>query len=678
MVIIEHIEKTCTYICIEDDIDLSESSSGVDQKNKTKKFGFNGPSRNGPYGKFGGKGKDPQGKPDWREVRAETKSRKKKRKQRSVGGEELYTSFMKAIKLWEELRHTDCKKDRRLELCRQVTNLFIGNVKVWIKQASGIRMAEHLITHGDADIRQRLFDEICSKEQILETMKDSHSHHFLLKILKHGSKNQRDLIFAAMEGQVVRLSKHTYASNVIQLAYSDFATSDQRSKMMQEFFGPRFRYFKEEGVKTLGDILEKHPSKKKEVMEDLKKGLQMIMHKGIFNSTLILGLLREYMVHCDDQVDFNLVIESVEDGLLRVVHTKDGARIAMMCLWRGSAKQRKTIIKSFKGHMIEVATWEHSYMVLLAALDCVEDTKFLHKAVLEVLMAEKEKLLQSEYGTRVFRYMVLGRNATYVHPDILKVLESGDVCSQNKKPRDLCRREILQYISGPLLQALTDNLPRWCRDAHWTLFLGAAIHVLPEAGLKCAAMTSLAQHCAAPVPEDAKPLMDLAPFSKMLSFLVGKDAENKKNKMPLFTLILIKHAGETIASWLKCNRGCFLMVKAIETEVKRVMAAVRDHVAPHTDAIDKIKSSAKGAELLLEKLKLTDGVEASEDEEEKTGIEAYETEKFGKTKKYHGKVLENDYNDSKDDHSDVETDVHDEKMEDEDGVGEEETDEEDE
>lgn len=185
--------------------------------------------------------------------------------------------------------------------------MFIGNVKVWIKQASGIRMAEHLVAYGDADVRQRLFEEVSSKKEILEIIKDSHSHHFLLKMLKHGNREQRQAIISAVEGQVVRLAKHSFASTVIELAYSDFATADERSTMMQEFFGPRFRYFKEEGVKTLDDILKKHPTKKKDVMEDLKNGLQAIMHKGIFNNCLILSLLREYMLHCDDATDMNSV-----------------------------------------------------------------------------------------------------------------------------------------------------------------------------------------------------------------------------------------------------------------------------------------------------------------------------------------------------------------------------------
>jgi len=42
------------------------------------------------------------------------------------------------------------------------------------------------------------------------------------------------------------------------------------------------------------------------------------------------------------------------------------------------------IIKSFKTHILKICKEEHGHMVLLAMIDCVDDTKIVHKAVLEV------------------------------------------------------------------------------------------------------------------------------------------------------------------------------------------------------------------------------------------------------------------------------------------------------
>ena len=182
-----------------------------------------------------------------------------------------------------------------------MAQLFYGNVVAWMKQAGGIRMIEHLITYGDVEIRKRLFDEIKNKDLILEITKDVHLQHFIMKLLRHGTKEQRSSILSAYDGKIVTLTKHSIATKVIELAYGEFATAPQRATMMQEFFGPKFRYFKEEDVKCLSDVLKKFPDKKADIMKDLQRGLQAILTKGIFNNCLILGLLREYIIFCDEE-----------------------------------------------------------------------------------------------------------------------------------------------------------------------------------------------------------------------------------------------------------------------------------------------------------------------------------------------------------------------------------------
>jgi pumilio family protein 6 len=56
------------------------------------------------------------------------------------------------------------------------------------------------------------------------------------------------------------------------------------------------------------------------------------------------------------------------DVCVHVVHSHDGARLAMNAIWHGSAKDRKAIIKSFKTFMVKTAKEEHGHMALLAML----------------------------------------------------------------------------------------------------------------------------------------------------------------------------------------------------------------------------------------------------------------------------------------------------------------------
>lgn len=51
----------------------------------------------------------------------------------------------------------------------------------------------------------------------------------------------------------------------------------------------------------------------------------------------------------------------------------------MLCLWHGTPKDRKEIVKSFKGRVDKICQEEYGHMVLMALFDCVDDTKFVYK-----------------------------------------------------------------------------------------------------------------------------------------------------------------------------------------------------------------------------------------------------------------------------------------------------------
>ena len=61
-----------------------------------------------------------------------------------------------------------------------------------------------------------------------------------------------------------------------------------------------------------------------------------------------------------------------QDTLAEMVHTKDGSRVARKFLARGSAKDRKQIIKHLSKHIIPMCTDEDAQLVLFTALDVVE------------------------------------------------------------------------------------------------------------------------------------------------------------------------------------------------------------------------------------------------------------------------------------------------------------------
>ena len=48
-------------------------------------------------------------------------------------------------------------------------------------------------------------------------------------------------------------------------------------------------------------------------------------------------------------------IEQLRDALVHMAHSREGAYAGLECVWHGTAKDRKAIIKSFKTFMLKTA-----------------------------------------------------------------------------------------------------------------------------------------------------------------------------------------------------------------------------------------------------------------------------------------------------------------------------------
>ena len=388
------------------------------------------------------------------------------------------------------------------------------------------------------------------------------------------------------------------ACDVVELAYNDYANATQRSKMMQEFFGPEFRLFKEE-IHSIEDAFKKYPEKKDLILKEVYNALQQIIDKGVFTNSMIHTLMRQYLENATD-ADRQSIIESVREHLLPIVHTRDGARVAMYCLWHGTNKDRKTIIKSFKSHFLKIATEQHSYMVLLAAFDCIDDTVFLKKAVLDELMSDINFLKASESGVRVLKYLVAPRSTMFFVPELIKVLSLGDDNKTSKKDSEKRKKEIFDAVSEPILRCVEDNIEEWFSNSQWTLFIGAALKVLSGNSTQFI-FKKIAEICNKPYnPEDQDHFLEVSHSTKLITYLIKCDKEKYSKEMVLFSRALLDEASDQIPSWIETNRGCFLLVNIIETEIENVVKNVKELILPLKSNLEEKKF--KGSEILLRKL----------------------------------------------------------------------------
>jgi len=513
----------------------------------------------------------------------------------------IYDIGTQAKRLWEEVRKEDCPEEKKTKLVTELHSLLKGNIKKLIYAHDTVRVVECLMATGTQETRDALYEEL--KDDIIEMSKSKYAHFFVQKILNYGSKEQRAAVMKVFEGKVAKLMKHKIAGMVVELAYNDWANANQKISMLQEFVGPEYRIFKEPELRTVEEICTKYPEKKTELVKNLGANVDTLIKKGCYNHSLVHTVIANYLVVVDGKRRAEC-IESMRESLVHIIHSRDGAMAALHCLWHGTTKDRKSIVKSLKTFVEKTACEEYGHLVLLAIFDTVDDTKFIGKAIIGELLENVDGVLENKYGLRVIKYLMAGRDKTYIYPDVIQLLEKGDGNEHSKKDSAVRRKELREAAAGQLVRWLQKRLICNLFDPPATITLTCIFNNLPPSAELCEVWTTLAEEAAKPfVTGDDEPnIIENTAGNMLLKKIIIKDKERHASGSKTFSEILLKTLDvDSVESWLNCNRGAFVMVYCWETEIPEIQDLVREKVKPLEKTLKKQKH--KGGSILQGKLK---------------------------------------------------------------------------
>ena len=205
-------------------------------------------------------------------------------------------------------------------------------------------------------------------------------------MLTYGTRPQRDQIISKFYGHVRKLIKHRAAAPVLSLSYIDFATSEQRSNLLQEFYGADFALFKTTGnIKTIEEIFEKFPDKKESILKHLKSALVPLLEKGICSHHIVHRALLDFLTHAAE-TDRSEMVDIIQELLPEMLHTRDGAQVTLHCIWNSNAKARKTIVRSMNAFVPKISMDEYGHRTLCAIFDSVDDTVLVSKRIIAPLV----------------------------------------------------------------------------------------------------------------------------------------------------------------------------------------------------------------------------------------------------------------------------------------------------
>lgn len=200
------------------------------------------------------------------------------------------------------------------------------------------RIVQYVLKFGTPQIRKEVSNDLISETN--EMLQSKYGKFCLMRILKYSTPEIRSSIIKQFYGHAVKHTSHTLSAPVFEYAYTNFATTQQKQHLIQEFFGDIYKSSKDDSVKHLSDVYKNSPEMKSGILGATKANLSRVLNKDLLDSGLIQSVLYQFLSECSVE-DRNELIGQLSQHVVVLSNSKDGSRAAMQCIWHGTNKDRK-------------------------------------------------------------------------------------------------------------------------------------------------------------------------------------------------------------------------------------------------------------------------------------------------------------------------------------------------
>lgn len=502
------------------------------------------------------------------------------------------------MNMYEKLRRKDLATIPKQKIINDILALTNGKESDIIYKHDCVRVLECCVKFGTAKQREDIYN--IYNEHNVELLKSKYSKHLVKKLLKYGNKSQRNFVIKAVYGNVKRLVKQKEASSVLEYIYHQYADSSQRASLVEEFYGPKYSVFKAAIGRNLEDIFLKEPEQKLEILMHMKDTLVPLASRDAVKLTIVQKPLLEYLGFADESMKTEMA-EVLRDQVVHILHTYEGSRIAMNCIWFGSKKERKLIVKSFKTYTAKICMEEYGHLALLAAFDVIDDTVFVKKTLLSEILSKIGEILKDQYGRKVIIYLLSARDKRFFTPKCITLLEQGDGNAFSKKDATTRQAELRNEILDPLFKYLASNICEIIKDKSKCQILLAAMEYSADSSSAVEvfnAITALA--CIAWSSQNEEDYIVFHPCAHwVIKRLIQQDKKREeKGETSIFCKILIGGIGEGfIGEWAQRNRGAFVVASLLETEFPEIVSYVKKELEARRTSLKSGQN--KGLDIVL-------------------------------------------------------------------------------
>ncbi|KAL2338996.1 hypothetical protein Fmac_013442 [Flemingia macrophylla] len=342
-------------------------------------------------------------------------ARKKKRKRH-------YSLEQELARLWEKMRRHEIAKEDRARLVTEALQKMKGKIAEIAGSHISSRVLQTCVKHCSQDERDVVFEEL--RPHFLTLAYNAYAVHLVKKMLDNASKKQLAGFISTLRGHVAPLLRHMVGSVVVEHAY-ELANAAQKQELLSELYSTELQLFKDlVSLKEnrLLDVMSKLGLQKGSVLRHMTSVIRPILEKGIVDHSILHRVLLEYFSIADKLSVTDIIQQLSSPLIVRMIGTRDGAKIGILCVKYGKAKERKKIIKGLKGHIDKTAYHQYGCMVLVCILSVVDDTKLITKVIIHELQTTLKELVLDKNGRRPILQLLHPNSSRYFSPDDLASL----------------------------------------------------------------------------------------------------------------------------------------------------------------------------------------------------------------------------------------------------------------
>jgi pumilio homology domain family member 6 len=540
-------------------------------------------------------------------------------------------SIARSKKIWERLRRkSHVPKEERKALVTELFAIITGRVRDFVFKHDSVRVIQTAVKYANQEQRRLIAGELKGSYRSLA---ESRYAKFLIAKLVVGDNEIRDLVIPEFYGNVKKLIRHPEAAWIMDDIYRTIATPEQKARLLREWYGDEFVIFHDKVDKKgsnmdLKQLLGEHPEKRAPIMQHLKELTNHLVQQKKTGFTMLHDALLQYFLNCSpggvEALEVLQTLRDDEDGecMKNLAFTRSGARLVCFALAYGGSKDRRTILKLFKGVMRMLASDANGHCVLLTAMDVVDDTVMTFKSIFPELLGkdlgeeERQQALLAQIKEPTSRIPLLylfdsGMPRYLLLPNDIQILEEMHRIREttSKKDAQIRRQELVKSLSQPLLELVKQETKALASTSFGCQFIREVI--FGATGEKADALEAVAS-----LAKDEPDIASTLHARRMLKDLVQGGPFDSKVKQvqpinpPLgFETVLYARCRDEIHTSWALGTQSFVVVALLESHALKehddLVDALRGLVPELEKACqgsEKQKGNA-GATILLQKLK---------------------------------------------------------------------------